>query len=52
MTALLAFGIALTRAKTSHSRMICSALYGMMIAALALMHKAISLNLRSAQFWR
>jgi hypothetical protein len=42
MTALLAFAIALTRAKTSHSRVICSALYGMVIAALALMHEAIS----------
>jgi hypothetical protein len=45
MTALLAFGISLTRARTRRSRMILSALYGLFIAVLALVHEAIPLEL-------
>jgi hypothetical protein len=44
MTALLAFGVFLTRVRTPRSRMILSALYGITIAVLALMHEAIPLE--------
>jgi hypothetical protein len=44
MTALLAFSMFLTRARTPRGRMILSAVYGVTIAALALMHEAIPLE--------
>jgi hypothetical protein len=44
MTALLAFSISLTRVRTARSRMILSALYGIAMAVLALMHEAIPLE--------
>jgi hypothetical protein len=43
MTALLAFSISLTTVRTPRARMILSALYGIAIAVLALMHEAIPL---------
>ncbi len=43
MTALLAYCIALTRAKTPRARMGLSVVYGIAIAVLALMHEAIPL---------
>jgi hypothetical protein len=44
MTALLAFSISLTRAKSPRSNMVLSALYGIAIAVLALIHEAIPLE--------
>jgi hypothetical protein len=44
MTALLAFSMFLTRVRTPRGRMILSALYGITIAVLALMHEAIPLE--------
>jgi hypothetical protein len=44
MTALLAFAISLTRVSTARSRTILSAVYGIAIAVLALMHEAIPLE--------
>ena len=52
MTALLAFSISLTRVQSPRSRIVLSALYGIAIAVLALMHKRSHWNWRSAQFWR
>ncbi|OBI20484.1 hypothetical protein A5712_17600 [Mycobacterium sp. E2327] len=45
MTALLAYSVSLTTARTPHARMCLSAVYGMVIAVLALMHEAIPLEL-------
>jgi len=44
MTALLAFSISLTKVRTARFRMIVSALYGIAIAVLALIHEAIPLE--------
>jgi hypothetical protein len=44
MTALLAFSILLTRVRTPRFRMISSAVYGIAVAVLALMHEAIPLE--------
>jgi hypothetical protein len=44
MTSLLALSISLTRVRTPRSRMILSALYGIAIAVLALIHEAIPLE--------
>jgi hypothetical protein len=44
MTALLAFGMSLTRARTPRARLVLSALYGIAMAVLALVHEAIPLE--------
>jgi hypothetical protein len=44
MTALLAFGVLLTRIHTARSQLILSAAYGVLIAVLAFVHEAIPLE--------
>ncbi len=45
MTALLVLGVSLTTLRSPRSRMLLSALYGLVVAVLALMHEAIPLAL-------